>query len=68
VHQNRLFVNLAGDGILILDVTDPSAPIGLHFARTLGHIAFTGNDASVGSGYFGTTHIDLSTPSSLALH
>jgi hypothetical protein len=62
VHQGRLFANLAGDGILIIDVSDAAKPAGLHFARTLGyatHIEFAGDDAYVGSGFFGTTHIDL---------
>jgi len=69
VHQGRLFANLAGDGILILDVTNPARPAGVHFERTLGyatHIEFVGNDAYVGSGYFGTTHIDLKGPVTLA--
>jgi hypothetical protein len=68
VHQGRLFVNLEGDGLLIVDVTNPANPVGLHFARTLGyatHIEFAGDDAYVGSGFFGTTHIDLRAISSL---
>jgi hypothetical protein len=68
VHQGRLFANLAGDGILIVDVTDAAKPVGLHFARTLGyatHIEFAGDDAYVGSGYFGTTHLDLRAVASL---
>jgi hypothetical protein len=69
VHQGRLFVNLAGDGILIVDVQDAAKPVGVQFNRTLGwatHIEFAGDDAYVGSGFFGTTHIDLrGTPSIL---
>jgi hypothetical protein len=67
VHQGRLFVNLAGDGILIVDVRDAAKPFGVQFNRTLGyatHIEFAGDDAYVGSGFFGTTHLDLrGTPS-----
>jgi hypothetical protein len=62
VHQGRLFVNLAGDGILIVDVNDATKPFGVQFTRTLGyatHIEFAGDDVYVGSGFFGTTHIDL---------
>ncbi len=68
VHQGRLFANLAGDGILVVDVSTPAAPKGLHFERTLGyatHIEFAGNDVYVGSGFFGTTHIDLAAAGSL---
>jgi hypothetical protein len=68
VHQGRLFVNLAGDGLLIVDVTNPASPAGLHFVRTLGyatHIEFAGDDAYLASGFFGTTHIDLRGASSL---
>jgi hypothetical protein len=67
-HLGRLFANLAGDGILILDVSNPAKPTGQHFERTLGyatHIEFVGSDAYVGSGYFGTTHIDLRSARSL---
>jgi hypothetical protein len=62
VHQGKLFVNLAGDGILIVDVADAAKPFGVQFTRTLGyatHIEFAGDDVYVGSGFFGTTHIDL---------
>jgi hypothetical protein len=62
INKGRLFTNLAGDGILITDVSDPAAPKGLHFERTLGyatHIEFAGNDVYVGSGFFGTRQIDL---------
>jgi hypothetical protein len=62
VHENRLFMNLAGDGIMIVDVADAQNPFGVQFHRTLGwatHIEFAGDDAYVGSGFFGTTHLDL---------
>jgi hypothetical protein len=70
VHQGKLFVNLAGDGILIVDVKDAAKPFGVQFNRTLGyatHIEFAGDDAYVGSGFFGTTHIDLRGAPSIVL-
>jgi hypothetical protein len=70
VNGGRLFANLQGDGILILDVRNPAKPAGLHFARTLGyatHIEFAGDDAYVASGYFGITHIDLAAKASLGV-
>jgi len=61
-HQGRLFVNLQGDGILMVDVTKPSQPVGVRFLRTLGyasHIEFAGDDAYVAAGYFGVYRMDL---------
>ena len=70
VYQGRLFVNLPGDGILIGKVADAAKPTGLHFARTLGyatHIALSGDNAYVASGYFGSSHIDLAAARSLLM-
>ena len=50
VQQNKLFVNLQGDGILVVDVTNSSAPKWLSFHRTLGWasgIEFAGTSAYV---------------------
>jgi hypothetical protein len=61
-YQGRLFVNLQGDGVLVVDVDNPAKPRGLRFLRTLGyasHIEFAGNDGYVASGYFGVYHLDL---------
>lgn len=55
-HDGRLFMNLAGDGILAVDVSDPAHPVGKQFLRTLGWgttIAFAGDEAYVASGNFG---------------
>jgi hypothetical protein len=61
-YQGRLFANLQGDGVLVVDVDNPAAPHGLRFVRTLGyasHIEFAGNDAYIAAGYFGVYHLDL---------
>ena len=68
-YQGRLFVNLPGDGILVVDATNPAAPIGQQFMRTLGyasHIEFAGDSAYVASGYFGVYNLKLNLPSVLA--
>jgi hypothetical protein len=59
---NRLFVNLSRDGILVVDTTNPAAPRGISFLRTLGwasHLEFFGDDVYVASGYFGLSHLGL---------
>jgi hypothetical protein len=68
VQQNKLFVNLQGDGILVVDVTSSSAPKGLSFYRTLGWasgIEFAGTSAYVPAYYYGTYHIDTTAPGNL---
>jgi hypothetical protein len=76
-HQGKLFVNLTGsgqyyyspdgyggggDGILVVDVADSTAPRGIRFLRTLGfatHIEFFDDDVYVASGFFGLSHLSL---------
>jgi hypothetical protein len=68
VQQNKLFVNLQGDGILVVDVTSSSAPKGVSFYRTLGYasgIEFAGTSAYVPADYYGTYHIDMNAPGNL---
>jgi hypothetical protein len=68
VQQNKLFVNLQGDGILIVDVTGAAAPKGVSFYRTLGYasgIEFAGTSAYVPAYYYGTYHLDLNAPGNL---
>ena len=68
VQQNKLFVNLQGDGILVVDVTSTSAPKGVSFYRTLGYasgIEFAGTSVYVPADYYGTYHIDMSAPGNL---
>jgi hypothetical protein len=67
-YQDKLFVNIPGDGVLVVDVTDPARPFGQSFVRTLGwasHIGFSGDTAYVASGNFGIYQIDLSGPSAI---
>ena len=62
VHQNKLFINLPGDGVLILDVASATAPVALRFVRTLGyasHIQFSGESGYIAAGYFGVYHVHL---------
>ena len=57
---NRAFVNLQGDGIVVIDLAKPAAPIGTNFLRTLGyatHLESIGDDVFVASGYFGLEHL-----------
>jgi hypothetical protein len=68
VQQNKLFVNLQGDGILVVDVTNSAAPKGVSFYRTLGYasgIEFAGTSAYVPADYHGTYRLDLSAPGNL---
>ena len=68
VQQNKLFVNLQGDGILVVDVTSASAPKGVSFYRTLGWasgIEFAGTSAYVPADYYGTYYIDMNAPGNL---
>jgi hypothetical protein len=68
VQQSKLFVNLQGDGILVVDVTDAAAPKGVSFYRTLGYasgIEFAGTSAYVPADYYGTYRIDLGAPGNL---
>ncbi len=67
-HEGQLFVNVAGDGILAVDVSDPSHPTGRQFLRTLGwatHIVFAGDSAYVAAGYFGVYRMGLASPLAL---
>ncbi len=62
IHQQRLFLNLQGDGVLIVDMQDPKNAKGLHFERTLGwltHIEFSGDKALLAAGHFGVYEVDL---------
>jgi hypothetical protein len=69
LHGQHLFLNLAGDGVLLIDVADPAHPSGVRFVRTLGwasHIDFVGNDGYVAAGNFGSFDIDLAAAPALA--
>jgi hypothetical protein len=61
-NNGRLFVNVPGDGVLVVDINDPTSLFGLQFLRTLGyatHLEFSGNTLYVASGYFGIYQLDL---------
>jgi hypothetical protein len=82
-HQGKLYVNLmggnnysyydrggvpGGDGILVVDFSNPAAPVGVRFLRTLGfasHIEFFGDDVYVAAGHFGLFRMNLTDPPSL---
>lgn len=61
-HESSLFVNMPGDGILVVDASDLKRPFGKRFVRTLGyatHIEFAKDTAYVAAGNFGIHEIDL---------
>jgi hypothetical protein len=60
--KGRLFVNLPGDGVLVVDVSNATSPLGTNFLRTLGwatHVEFAGDDIYVASGNFGVFNLKL---------
>lgn len=65
---DRLFVNLPGDGVLAVDVSDLGAPFGQHFLRTLGyasHMVFGNDIAFIAAGNFGIYEMNLGAPSTI---
>jgi len=67
-NQGRLFLNLSGDGILAVDVSNPAQPTGAKFLRTLGWgstMEAFGDDLYVASGYFGLDHMSLAAPADM---
>jgi len=70
INRNHLFLNLPGDGILALDISNPDAPSGRQFLRTLGYasyIEFAGNTAYIASGNFGIQTMTLIGPKVLSI-
>lgn len=64
----KLFVNLANDGVLVVDTTTLAKPVGQHFVRTLGyatHLVTAGGFAYIAAGNFGIFEVDLNAPSSI---
>ena len=64
-QKDRAFLNLQGDGIVVVDISRPTAPTGITFLRTLGyatHLESFGDDIYVASGYFGLDHLSLLDP------
>jgi len=67
-QQNRVFMNLPGDGIVAIDVAQPMAPTPIRFLRTLGyatHMETFGDDVYLASGYFGLEHMSLTEPATI---
>jgi hypothetical protein len=67
-QKDRAFINLPGDGIVVVDTAKPTAPIGVRFLRTLGyatHLESFGDDVYVASGFFGVDHLSLLDPPNL---
>jgi len=65
VHKGKLFVNLPGDGILVVDMSHPGQVIGQKFLRTLGwatHLEFANDTMYVAAGHFGIYQLDLKGP------
>jgi hypothetical protein len=61
-QNDRVFLNLQNDGILVVDTKVPSAPVGVSFLRTLGyatHLETVNDDLYIASGYFGLEHRSL---------
>lgn len=62
IDNDWLFLNIAGDGMIVLDVRNPANPKALPFIRTLGGInglEVVGKTALAASGYYGLQQIDL---------
>jgi hypothetical protein len=61
-QKGRVFMNLPGDGIVVVDTAQPTLPKPIRFLRTLGyatHLESFGDDVYVASGYFGLEHMSL---------
>jgi hypothetical protein len=69
IKNDRLFVNLMGDGILVMDVSQLDHPTGQQFVRTLGWtttLEFSNDLAFAPAGNFGIYTLDLKKPSLIA--
>lgn len=67
IYRNALFLNLMGEGVLVVDINLPSKPWLRYFQRTLGwlsSIVFADDVAFAASGHFGLYQLPLqsSTP------
>jgi hypothetical protein len=70
--KDRLFIDLPGDGVLVVDVKNVSAPVAQQFLRTLGYskaVEFSDTGAAgqafFSAGYFGIYQLDLAAPSNV---
>jgi hypothetical protein len=70
VQQGRLFLGIAGDGVLVINATNASKPSGQQFLRTLeqpGAVELVGNTAYVPAGYYGVYQLDVTKAAQLPL-
>ncbi|MEM1008152.1 MAG: beta-propeller domain-containing protein, partial [Myxococcota bacterium] len=66
VQNDKLFMMLGSDGLIVADVSSPAQPRALHFLRTLGwsnQVEFDKDIALVASGHFGIFQLNLKTSS-----
>ena len=64
IRNGRLFLDVSGGGVLTLDVTDPTLPVGRSFLRTLGWgntLDISSDTLFVAAGNFGVFQRDLTT-------
>lgn len=64
VHERKLFVSLAGDGVMVVDTSNVDKPVARDFVRTLGwawSVEVAGNDALVPAGNYGTYQLPLNS-------
>ena len=62
IKNDRLFLNVSAGGVLVLDVADPTLPVGKSFLRTLGWgqtLDISSNTLYVAAGNFGVFQRDL---------
>jgi len=64
VHDRKLFVSLAGDGVMVVDTNDVTKPVARDFVHTLGwawSVEVAGNDVLVPAGNYGTYQLPLNS-------
>lgn len=64
VHDRKLFVSLAGDGVMMIDTTNVEKPVARDFVRTLGwawSVEVAGNEALIPAGNYGTYQLPVNS-------
>ena len=62
VHDRKLFISLAGDGVMVVDTNNVAKPVARDFVHTLGYawsVEVAGNDALIPAGHYGTYQLSL---------
>jgi hypothetical protein len=70
VQQGRLFLGIAGDGVLVINALNASKPTGQQFLRTLEQpsaVELVGNSAYIPAGYYGVYQLDVTQSAQLPL-